>query len=243
LRRSKRTPSAQGALLILNFLPLILFFARFVPAQPVSYWQKLLDGGPEQRRVAETLNPKHLRLLEQSLGLNDMLFPNNMGHLQKVHTVHGYSALQPPSLFRWPPDVEPPQMPIADFTYSSEQRGTSTGELTQLANERYSRVRCDQREVTIREETLNTLTASIAPGPADKLLRTDTFYPGWRAELNTGPVSLEHGASPFSTINLPASDAASIVTYIYRPSHFILTISLSLAAGIAVVGMAVFSRR
>jgi len=66
---------------------------------------------------------------------------------------------------------------------------------------------------------MNSLTVSVGAGVADRLLRTDTFYPGWRAELNAEPILLEHGASPFSTIDLPASETASIVTYTYRPTH------------------------
>jgi hypothetical protein len=66
---------------------------------------------------------------------------------------------------------------------------------------------------------MNSLTVSVGAGAADRLLRTDTFYPGWGAELNAEPIPLEHGASPFSTIDLPASETASIVTYTYRPTH------------------------
>jgi hypothetical protein len=207
-------------LLTLNFLPVIFFYSRFIPDYPVAYWEQLLSGGPEQRRVAETVNPDHFRLLEEAPSLSDMLFPNDMGHLQRVHTVHGYSALQPPSLFHWPPGLEPPPGPIADFAYSSEERGVSTGDLASLTNGKNSRIRCDHRAVTITAETMNNLTVSIAPGAADRLVRSDTFYPGWQARLNGKPIPLEHDASPFSTITLPAGEKPSTVSYTYWPTHF-----------------------
>jgi hypothetical protein len=102
LGRRRSTSVMQWAVLTLNFLPAILFFSRFIPNHPVEYWDRLVASGPEQRRVATALNPGHLRLLEESPGLNEMLFPNNMGHLQQVHTVHCLSALQPASLFNLP---------------------------------------------------------------------------------------------------------------------------------------------
>lgn len=240
LRRVRPKGLEQAALLTLNFLPVIFFFSRYVPDYPVLYWERLLVGGREQIRVARAVDSDHLRLLEKAYDLNDMLFPNDMGHLQRVHTVHGYSALQPLSLYNWPREMKSPQEPIADYTYSSEERGRSTGDLTRVMNDKNSRVHCDHRTVTIIAETMNTLSVSIAPGPADRLERTDTFYPGWRAELNGQSIQLDHGASPFSTISLPGSETASIVTYIYRPSHFVLTILFSIGAGIAIISMGAF---
>src|SRR5215831_16264888 len=234
LRQPRWKPFQRSALLTLNFLPVIFFYCRYIPDYPVAYWEQL-SGGPEQRRVAETVNPNHFRLLEEAPNLSDMLFPNDMGHLQRVHTVHGYSALQPPSLFHWPPGLEPPPGPIADFAYSSEEPGASTGELASLSNGKNSRIRCDHRAVTITAETMNSLTVSIAPGAADRLERTDTFYPGWRAKLNGQPIALGHSATPFSTINLPTSDAVSFVTYAYRPSHFVLTTTLPGAAAVFIL--------
>jgi hypothetical protein len=237
LRQPRWKPFQHIALLTLNFLPVIFFYSRFIPDYPVAYWEQLLSGGPEQRRVAETVNPDHFRLLEEAPSLSDMLFPNDMGHLQQVHTVHGYSALQPLSLYNWHPAGESSPQPIADFRYSSEERGASTGDLVRLSVDKNSRIHCEQRPVTITEETMNTLTISIGPGAADQLLRTDTFYRGWRAKLNGQPIPLEHGASPFSTINIPASEAASIVTYSYRPSYFVLLTSLSIVAGLIIIGL------
>lgn len=214
-----RRPSTpmQYLLLTLNFLPVIFFFSRFVPNQPVIYWERLLAGGPEQRRVADLLNPGHQRLLEESPGLNDMLFPNNMGHLQKIHTVYGLSALQPASIFQWPLKEKPSPELVADYVYRSDRRGAEAGELAKVTNRGTSRLHATQRRVSILDETLNDLRVSIEPGPADTLLRTDTLYPGWRAELNGERVPLrQEDATPFSIIELPASDAASVVTYHYR---------------------------
>jgi hypothetical protein len=211
----------QWALLTLNFLPVILFFSRFVPNHPVVYWERLVTGGPEQRRVAEALNPERLRLLEESPGLNEMLFPNNMGHLQQVHTVYGYSALQPPSVFRWPLKEPPSPELVADFVYRSDRRGQESGEFVKIANDGMSRFRCTQRKVSIIEETTNTVRVSIEPGPADTLLRTDTFYPGWRAQLGGKQIPLQkQDQTPFSIIQVPPSESSSVVTYIYRPSLF-----------------------
>jgi hypothetical protein len=237
LGRQRRSGSVmQWAVLTLNFLPAIFFFSRFVPNHPVVYWDRLVAGGPEQRRVAAALNPGHLRLLEESPGLNEMLFPNNMGHLQQLHAVHGLSALQPASVFHWPLPEPPPAELVSDFVYRGDRRGEEIGELTRVATEGMSRLSCGHRKVAIVAETMDTLTVSIEPGPADTFVRTDTFYPGWQAKLNGQPIPLEHGASPFSTINLPASNAASIVAYSYKPTHLRLTTGILIAAGLTVIG-------
>jgi hypothetical protein len=165
-----------------------------------------------------------------------MLFPNNMGHLQQVHTVHGLSALQPASLFHWPSDERPPADLVSDFIYRSDRRGEEVGELMRVTSDGTSRLSCGHRKVAIVTETMNTLRVSIEPGSADTLVRTDTFYPGWHAQLNGQPIPLEHGASPFSTINLPASNAASIVAYSYKPTHLRLTTGILIAAGLIVIG-------
>jgi hypothetical protein len=242
LRRPRPTPFAQVTLLALNFLPMISFFCRYVPNHPIAYWHRLVAGGPEQRRAAATLNPNHLRLLEESPSFNEMLFPNDLGHLQKAHTVHGYSALQPPSLYHWPAGVGPPPQPIADFVYSSSERGTSAGELTQLSRDENARFRCNRREITVTAETLNSLTVSIAPGAPGELLRTDTFYPGWNAQFSGKSIPLQHGRLPFSSIELPASDTASTVTYTYRPSHLAATISVSIAALLLILFLCINKR-
>lgn len=235
LGRGRRTPLMQWALLVMNFLPIILFFSRYVPNHPLGYWQRLLAGGPEQRRVAAALNPNHLRLLEETRNFNEMVFPNNLGHLQQVHTVHGYSALQPASLYHWPSGVNPPQEPVADFMYSSKERGSSTGELTQLTDNDDSRVRCDRRNVSITAETLNSLTLSIAPGPAGDLLRTDTFYPGWSAQLNGNSIPLGHAKLPFSMVELPPNEIVATVIYCYRPTYMTATTSLAFATSLLLV--------
>jgi hypothetical protein len=79
---------------------------------------------------------------------------------------------------------------------------------------------------------MNSLTVSVGAGAADRLLRTDTFYPGWRAKLNAEPILLEHGASPFSTIDLPASETASVVTYTYWPTHSAAAKYLAVVTGL-----------
>ena len=233
----------QWIVLGFNFLSVVFFFSRYVPNHPITYWERLIAGGPEQQRVAAALNPRHLRLLEESPGLNEMLFPNNMGHLQHVHTVHGYSALQPASLFQWPLTEPPPAELLSDFVYRSEHRGQEGGELKEVTTDKMSRLRCAHRTVAITSETMNALTVSIEPGPADQLIRTDTFYPGWTAKLNGRVIPLKHGVPPFSTINLPASDTASIVTYSYQPSSLFITSSLLVIAGFTLIGALIMGAR
>jgi hypothetical protein len=240
LRRTRPPPFGQLVLLTLNFLPVIFFFSRFIPNHPVVYWDRLVTGGPEQRRVAAALNPKHLRLLEESPGLHEMLFPNNMGHLQHVHTVHGLSALQPASVFHWPLPEQPPAELVSDFVYRSDRRGEEMGELMRVTTDGMSRLSSGHRKVAVAAETMNTLTVSIESGPADQLVRTDTFYPGWRAQLDGKPIPLEHGTSPFSTIQLPASETISAITYNYRRSFAVVTTWLSVIAALAVVGIIYF---
>jgi hypothetical protein len=237
LRQPRSGAFGRVALLVVNFLPPIFFFCRYVPDDPAANWERLLAGGPEQRRVAAALNPGHLRLLEESPGLNEMLFPNNMGHLQQVHTVHGLSALQPASLFHWPSDERPPAELVSDFVYRSDHRGEEVGELTRVTNEGTSRLSCSHRKVAVVAETMNTLTVRIEPGSADTLVRTDTFYPGWRAQVDGEPIPVEHSTVPFSTVKLPASKTGFTITYAYRPSFAAVTTWLSAIAVLIVVGM------
>jgi hypothetical protein len=234
LRKPRPETSQQFALLAINFLPVIFFFSRYVPNEPVDYWERLIAGGSEQRNVAAIVNPQHLRLLEKPMSLNDMLFPNDMGHLQQIHTVHGSSALQPPSLYNWPAGLESPSQPIADYIYVSEERGRPTGELRQLTSDGSSRFQCSRRKVTLLGESLNSVTLSITPGPEDKLLRTDTYYPGWQARLDGKPVPVIRSKLPVSTIQLPQSDTVSTVTYKYRPTFLAPTILIASASFIFV---------
>jgi hypothetical protein len=168
-----------------------------------------------------------------------------MGHLHQVHTVHGYSALHPPSLFHWPSDERPPAELVSDFVYRSDHRGEEVGELMRVTSDGTSRLSCGHRKLAIVAETMNTLTVSIEPGSADTLVRTDTFYPGWHAQLDGKQISLEHSTRPFSTVQLPARETGSIITYTYRPSFAVVTTSLSVIAGlvlIAAVGLQKFKR-
>jgi hypothetical protein len=46
-----------NAILLLSTLPLLWFMHRFIPMQPMVLWERIRAGGPEQRRVVETMAP------------------------------------------------------------------------------------------------------------------------------------------------------------------------------------------
>ncbi|MGH8093196.1 MAG: hypothetical protein ACREIF_06975 [Chthoniobacterales bacterium] len=245
LLKKRPQPVLFGSVLLLNFLPVVHFYDRFIPHQPRVYWERLLKGGPEQERVASVVRPRHLRLLDVAPGTFSMLFPFDMGHLQTVHTVHGYSALQPVSLFNWPFPEKPPPGTVADYIYRTKEVGASTGDLGRLTSNGLARFQCGDRKVSVLSESLNTLKLSISPGPASTLRRTDTDYPGWTASMKGQEIPIAHGKMPFSSVQVPTSPDEAIITFHYRPSHLTLAFCLSacaLLAMVAAVGMELSGR-
>jgi len=194
------------ALLALNLASPALFTRRFTPCVPVAQWESLLAGGPLQQQARSLLNPRGLRLEERATSPFSGIFPATLAHLYGVHVVHGYAALVPPNM-AWSDTI------VADIQFSD-------GQFTTLAPEgdaRFSWIGAPRRAVKIVTETLNTITLEIGDGAAGWLLRTDTRYPGWEADLAGGQsLEVQPEGRLFTKIHIPAG--ATRVQFTYRPT-------------------------
>ena len=217
----RRQRGVWPALLALNLAPVALFYARFIPNQPVAAWHRLEAGGPEQSRVAATLAASPRRLLDAAPLIYDQLFPNCLGHLYGVRALHGYSALIPQCLLNLPADAQR-QFPdlLGDAVYRSVSRGGATGEFTapDAAPERSFRWSgTGPRRYRAHPDGLNRQRIILDPGPAGTLLWTDTAYPGWQARLDGGTVPLRRVAPCFCALDIPAASRPTTPELRYRP--------------------------
>lgn len=204
--------------LVLSSLPVVMFHARFRPKHPIEMWQKMEEGGPAQK-AAVSLAGKTLRVDERAAGQQDFVFPYAMASLYKVHAVFGYSALQPPSLFRLPSGTEESDIPgawIADIRYEAAAPDT----LSKTADTGSSRFRIaktgEPAPVSVIRETLNSIsldTSNLADG--DEIIRTDTWYPGWSGGnfANLSPLP-----PCFSMISENPSKSQKFIELSYKPT-------------------------
>ncbi len=230
---ARRHPWAIPSVLTLNLVPVLLFAFRFVPVQPVTLWHRLMADGTEQRRVARVLEAGHERLIEVSGAPFKRLYPNSLGHLFEVRTVHGYSALQPRSLILLSPAERENWLPqTADYIYESEVPGAAVGELRKNAtpgSARFQWLDSAHRNLRIEKETLTQIRLAIEPGEAAELLWTDTYYPGWSARAGSENIPIERVEPCFSKIKVPA--AARTLVLRYEPTY--LRPGMILAGGAA----------
>ncbi|MEI7728650.1 MAG: hypothetical protein WCO56_03730 [Verrucomicrobiota bacterium] len=223
-------PWSIPVLLLLNLLPVLMFYQRFMPRYPMAQWEQLKAGGPEQQRVLPLLARQPLRLYEKSPAISSMLFPNAMSHLYHIHTVHGYSAMQPRSLYLMENDARAALgKPIADYDYETLAGGRPTGILHtnfpgKLARFQWSGLL--ERPIQVSAESLNHIELAIGPGPIATLLWTDTYYPGWHAELDGKPWDIALKKPCFSRLEIPSGSHRLALHY--RPHY--LPFSLWLVA-------------
>jgi hypothetical protein len=233
----RQNPAIIGLLLALNLAPAVLFCARFVPRQPLSYWQRLLAGGPAQQAAINAVGPEHLRLLESAALRNDFVFPDALEHLYRVHTVHGYSALVPPTL---------QSLGLAtnqEYRAYTADYLVRNGELQRLSTNGITRFRwldARQRAIQVQESSLTEIRLLLSPGGTGTLLWTDTFYPGWRATIDGRPVTLRREPPCFTRIEIPADSQTVILSY--RP-RFLTRGLVACGVGLAGVGLMMASAR
>lgn len=208
----------RATVLVLNLCPLLLFGARFIPSGPMAAWQRLLEGGPEQNRLRALAAPGFKRMTEEVPGRFDCLFPGVTACYYGVHTWTGYSAYYLKS------PAELAALPPANFRYLSPKRGLEQGFLDSTLAARQLRFVWESenpRRVTIAGETCNSIFLQIDPGPPGTLVRTDSYYPGWR--VTTPGISARLG--PAQTFAVPSG--VTRVELRYRPSHLTATLWLS----------------
>jgi len=81
-------------------------------------------------------------------------------------------------------------------------------------------------EVKILSYTPNRVEMSVRTPVAGFLVLTDSYYPGWRAEVNGKPVKIYRTDDIFRGILVPAGTSTILFTFL--PTHFYLGLSLSL---------------
>jgi hypothetical protein len=153
---------------IFSLLPLVGFAARFIPNHPTEMLSRLQAGGPTQKKAIELVREMQI-------------FPYAMGALYRVHTVHGYSALQPSGIFRQPKGVSLEAGYGADFAIQCS--GSDTLVVDSLTSKppmgRF--ISRDVKHLSAVRETLNSLTLHLEDSTHAIIYRTDTAYPGWTA--------------------------------------------------------------
>lgn len=227
-----------SALLALNLVPLLLFCGRFVPRQPMELWGRVLAGGPAQREVRDVLGGTELRLWEIAPGEHQKLFPYDLSHLYEVRTVHGYSALQPRSLYGLPrEEQEQYRTQMADDIYESRESGQVRGQLVKNPTPGLARVQWKTpaaRAFRVAQHGLNEIHVAFDPGTAGTLLWTDTRYPGWKATLDGSPVVLQAEPPTFTSMEIAENGRELVLRY--RPTYLVPSLALSAAAMLLVGG-------
>ncbi|MBI5387061.1 MAG: hypothetical protein HZA90_20510 [Verrucomicrobia bacterium] len=236
---------ALPCLLILNLLPALLFYHRFIPNQPVALWHRLQAGGPEQQRVAKLMADKPVRLYEIAPGMHDMALPHQWAHVYRVRMVNGYSSLQPRSmLLLSAEDKDRYRHQLADYTYETTKRGQARGNLSTNAapgTVLFQWVQPVLRSIEVQLISLCELRLTIAPGPAATLLWTDTYYPGWRALADAQPLALKLAPPCFTSIEIPSG--AQTIVLRYEPTYFRLGLALAVVGLVGLLGVTLLARR
>lgn len=229
-----------NAILVLSTLPLLWFTQRFVPLHPMILWERIRAGGPEQRRVVEAMKPPGQRLRQTAPGAHEWAFPGSMGQLYGVHVLQGHSSLMLTNAGLLVAAGRNEATSLFDYEYRSEGRGLERGELMRITpspSARFHWSSPNERQVAIESESLNTLTLAISPGTEGDLIRTDTFYPGWRIEA-PADATMEFESPCFTRIHLPGPTTRLKLRYEprwFRAGLGIAAVSLLLLGGAFVV--------
>lgn len=215
----------------------LVFSSQFIPHHPVSLWQSLLRGGPEQQRLARLAGGTQERVWEQVTRIHDYAMPHSLPHLFQVRTVHGYAALRPQCYF-WLPKEDQGRHAgaVADFVYRSDQAGEAAGSLSTNALAGLARFQWNEvtnRSLTVERSSLNTVELKVGPGPAASLQWNDTWYPGWKCYANGLPHAVERAPGTFARLRIPEGE--QVIRLEYRPTW--LNFSLG-AAGMGLLLMA-----
>lgn len=219
--RKIRTPIILCLSLAFSFAAVFLFYKRYTPCQPVALWESLLKGGPSQQAGVKKVSASHGRLYEASESFQDKVFPNAVANLYGVHVVHGYSALQPNSLYQNLRRTDSfPNSWVADWQILSDGSMQPFPQESPRDNDDSCRFIWEgpgKRDSTILQETPCRLVLQISAGSTGQLIRTDTDYPGWHATVDAFPIRLESLSPCFSSLQVPNSSSPVRVSFDYRP--------------------------
>jgi hypothetical protein len=219
-------------LLGLNLLGPLLYLHRFAPHGRLDFWHRLQAGGPEQKAVVKTIGPPGWRLGEEAPGLLSFVFPADFAHFQGIHTQIGYEALKPMSL-AWLPNVVWEEHCDAWY-HTPAVRAAGDFKLEPNAGRaRFFWLSGDARPIAIASETLDRLELWFPAGGAGALVRTDTYYPGWKATASDGTrLDLSKEGVISSRVEVPAG--VSHVIFTYEPTGWRLGVA---GAGLALCAL------
>lgn len=221
--QGRRKRLVYGAI-VFSLLPVVGFAARFVPDHPVSKFELLQAGGPTQRQAIDLVSHGGGRILDREM----RVFPFAMAALYRVHTVHGYSALQPPGIFRRPQVNELPPEFGADFAVSLSDKGSLLVESLSSRPPLGRFIPTREQSLVVAEETLNTLKIRQKADSPFAFYRSDTPYPGWMTDPPHSVFEDQSGVYTF----VRGSDETSndCVKFVYIPkflnaARFVLIIA------------------
>jgi hypothetical protein len=204
----RKHPAVWMALLVINLLPVLSFCYRYVPRQNIALWHRLLAGGPQQQKVMTELKGTVYRLSEVAPGMHEMVMPGAFGHLYRVRTVHGYSSLPPPNIYRLA-GGSPDRWGVktADWVYESKARNQAAGLFATNGAPGLARFQWKgqlPRRFQVEEQALTRIRLKFETGPAGFLLWTDSWYPGWQAAADGRRLAVQRIEPCFSQIEIPA---------------------------------------
>lgn len=213
LWRAGRGISSVGFLslvLVVSSIPLVSFYLRFRPKHDIVMWERLLEGGPAQHAVKEaTAGGKRF---DEDAKVNAMVLPFAYPAFYGVNAVRGYSALQPSSIVKERGRLGIPEEWQADVVRASNLEEPLSLEIWSDG----ARIRTEDGSrsagLQIKQEGLNRMRLEC-DDQKKNLLRTDTFFPGWEAEGDSGIV-LSKVEPCFTKI----SGASGMVELRYRPT-------------------------
>jgi hypothetical protein len=228
--RRRRCCLAYASVFV-SLLPVLSFASRFIPDHPIEMLRQLKTGGLCQQQAMELVRGNTGRILDR----NEQVFPYAMAALYKVHTIHGYSALQPRSIFRQHTEKDLAASFGADFAVNITGGGPL--EVTSLSPQPpMGRFVADgDGSLVVENETLNTLEIKVLQGSPAILKRTDTPYPGWKADSTC---SLSNPDNRLWTEIQLTDGHGSAVKLEYRPTY--LTTGVVVSAFGALIGLMLF---
>jgi hypothetical protein len=193
----------------ISLLPLLGFANRFIPDHPIEMLEHLQAGGPTQLQAIELVQFNNGRILDPDM----QVFPYAMGVLYRVHTIHGYSALHPPSIFRYSDSISLPTGYGADFMLHFLGNETMSVESLSLRAPMGRFTSENGQQIDVVSETLNSLTLHSPNGALTAFSRTDTPYPGWTASPDKGVTTARKEVSTLFDVRTKQPTSEILLTY------------------------------
>jgi hypothetical protein len=219
------------ASVFVSLLPALSFASRFIPDQPIEMLRQLKTGGPFQQQAMELVRGNNGRIFDR----NEQVFPYAMAALYKVHTIHGYSALQPRSIFRQHTEQDLKASFGADFAVDLTGGGPLEVTLLSLQPPMGRFVTHGDGNLAVENETLNKLEIKVLQESPPIFKRTDTPYPGWKADSTCRLGNPDNRL--WTEIQL-TDFHGSAVTLEYRPTY--LTAGVVISVFGALIGLILF---